>query len=44
MADLQKFAEEKKKQLSYISMGQGTGPKALSLIRDCMTTGGWALL
>jgi len=25
-------------------MGQGTGPKALSLIKECMVTGSWALL
>jgi len=43
-ASLQKFAAEKQKEVSSISLGQGQGPKAEAMITNGTSKGGWVLL
>lgn len=46
IADFLKFADEQEMMKKYdsISLGQGQGPKAEKLIKECAQRGYWALL
>ncbi len=44
LANLMRFADNKKKQISVVSLGQGQGVKAENYIRDALPKGNWVCL